>query len=385
MIFHALYNIIWFLIIAGVNCAQLVPKKSFSDSFLSVANSMPTKSTSLSHIFSENSISSKMMERAMEKTFNFISDFDGNKSDISSEDMLHFINETSKDIREDANGADGVFAGQYPSNGQLKEISNIQLNLIEGSEGDGNVTLDEFKSYVNATMHQNFTYFPAVCDAVTMSTEKCFVLSKESKDLRKVRKHVQDRISIARNLCKIGISALGGYRVENCVMEISDMSSHSDTSESVRDREVNCFQQYQCFYGPEEKPHNPWNATIPEIAKVPLSLPNSGTRSPSSYMSSFGTKALISEYINQLLMTEKKSWTIRRRLLAAGFAAGSLGVLAVFCPPCFVGATATFGVIEWTSALIAADLMTDLVIPRDRIIDSKDTRKVVEELNIIAN
>lgn len=238
---------------------------------------------------------------------------------------------------------------------------------------------------MNKTLQMTIKFSPAICAAFTAEMDQCAELSAKNKTLKKVFKSVDSRAKSIGRLCYSGVTALGQNRVEGCVLEVANKFSKPPSSEvSEEGKMMNCMQQFQCFFSPNEKRNNPWNVTVPDTAMIPI-MKNARTNLYTS--ESVGFKSLIRKLFEQAYETSASAKNMLS--IFAGIVAGVVSLLLVelAIPTMFAAfvTAATLGIVKSGVELvwIAAEITGELLYQFKFVLPVEKDKYLVGNMNIM--
>lgn len=150
-------------------------------------------------------------------------------------------------------------------------ISPVSISSID--DPSTNVTLVEFTTRTESIFNLNFTVYPSVCSAMQNKFQQCEAISTRNGSLRALRKLVANQIIISNEFCDLQISALAGWRVEQCVLDGEFVSYGGKNSPITVNELRQCASMYRCLLHPTQSTGtlDLWNTRTPALS---LAHPN---------------------------------------------------------------------------------------------------------------
>lgn len=188
-------------------------------------------------------------------------------------------------------------------------------------------------------------------------------------------------------LCDAGLTSLGQYRVESC--QLSAVTESDDPR--IRDYEVACMRQFQCYMMPEEPRLNPWNVSIPEQALMPISTSapkstNNEVDDQSVELATMvGRQAILTQLITEALHRRATIQTIIKTLVSGAIYSLAIAMLFVISPSGLLLSSTTYGLVPWGATLFGGHVVSNLAYPSGRVTNMKHLEEAIQNLNVISN
>lgn len=154
-----------------------------------------------------------------------------------------------------------------------QKIVTFSLSISSVDDSSTNITVGEFTTRMEFIFNLNFTVYPSVCSAMQKKFQQCETISKRTEPHKALRRKVASQIAVANKFCDLEISALGGWRVEQCVLDGGFVSYGGKNSPITVNELSHCASMYRCLLHPTQSigTLDLWNSSTPALS---LAHPN---------------------------------------------------------------------------------------------------------------